>query len=181
MTTLNGKLDAALGTQTAALTLRAQRQQMIASNIANADTPGYKALDFNFTTAMRTAIATHGGASIVTHGGASIVTHGGTAIVTHGGTAIGTQGGTAAQPPAAALMRVAAVPAQTAPGHMAGLPSAYAGISTQYRMPAQPAADGNSVDMDLERARFAENSVRYEAALRFLNGQIKTLQSAIQG
>ena len=173
MTTLNGKLDAALGTQTAALTLRAQRQQMIASNIANADTPGYKALDFNFTTAMRTAIATHGGASIVTHGG--------TAIVTHGGTAIGTQGGTAAQPPAAALMRVAAVPAQTAPGHMAGLPSAYAGISTQYRMPAQPAADGNSVDMDLERARFAENSVRYEAALRFLNGQIKTLQSAIQG
>ena len=61
----------------------------------------------------------------------------------------------------------------------------YAGISTdyttQYRMPAQPSADGNSVDMDLERARFAENSVKYEAALKFLNGQIKTLLSAIQG
>ena len=73
------------------------------------------------------------------------------------------------------------LPAQTAPGHMGGLPSAYTGISTQYRIPAQPSADGNSVDMDLERSRFAENSVRYEAALRFLNGQVKTLLSAIQG
>ena len=155
MSITGGKLDQALATQSAALSLRVQRQQMIASNIANADTPGYKAVDFDFSKAMRAAIS-------------------------QPGTGSSSEAGDSAQP-VAGMMRVAATPAQTAPGHMSGLPSAYTGISTQYRRPAQPAADGNSVDMDLERSRFAENSVRYEAALRFLNGQVKTLLSAIQG
>lgn len=150
MTIPSGKLDAALHTQTTALTMRVQRQQMIASNIVNADTPGYKAVDFDFAAAMRAATGSSNGAAPAAN-------------------------------PAGGLMRVAATPARTAVGHLPGASSAYAGISTQYRVPAQPAADGNSVDMDLERARFAENSVRYEAALRFLNGQIKTLMSAIQG
>lgn len=41
--------------------------------------------------------------------------------------------------------------------------------------------DGNSVDLDRERANFVDNAVRYEATLRFLNGQAKTMLSAIQG
>jgi flagellar basal-body rod protein FlgB len=41
--------------------------------------------------------------------------------------------------------------------------------------------DGNTVDMDVEQARFADNSVRYEASLKFINGQISTLLSAIKG
>jgi flagellar basal-body rod protein FlgB len=36
----------------AALKLRAQRQQLLATNIANADTPGYKAVDFDFAAAL---------------------------------------------------------------------------------------------------------------------------------
>ena len=36
-----------------ALMLRAERQRVIASNIANADTPGYVARDFKFADAMR--------------------------------------------------------------------------------------------------------------------------------
>ena len=40
-----------------ALNLRAQRHQVLASNIANADTPHYKARDFNFETAMQHALA----------------------------------------------------------------------------------------------------------------------------
>jgi flagellar basal-body rod protein FlgB len=145
-----GKLDQALGVQSAALSLRVQRQQVLAANIANADTPGYKAVDFDFTRALRAATG-------------------------------GSQG-----PAAAAAPQGAVAPAVTAPGHQQASRSAYAGLSTagyraQYRTPAQPSADGNSVDMDLERARFAENSVKYEAALKFLNGQIKTLLSAIQG
>lgn len=40
-----------------ALVLRAERQRTIASNIANADTPGYVARDFNFKDAMSAAIA----------------------------------------------------------------------------------------------------------------------------
>ncbi|WP_019576784.1 flagellar basal body rod protein FlgB [Curvibacter lanceolatus] len=39
-----------------ALILRAQRQALLASNIANADTPGYKAKDINFSEAMQDAM-----------------------------------------------------------------------------------------------------------------------------
>ena len=52
-----GKLDDALGFQQTALALRAQRQQILASNIANADTPNYKARDIDFTKALQSALA----------------------------------------------------------------------------------------------------------------------------
>ena len=41
--------------QSKALVLRADRQRIIASNIANADTPGYVARDFNFSQALQAA------------------------------------------------------------------------------------------------------------------------------
>jgi flagellar basal-body rod protein FlgB len=41
--------------------------------------------------------------------------------------------------------------------------------------------DGNTVDMDRERAAFTDNAVRYEATLRFINGSAKTILAAIQG
>ena len=44
-----------------ALDLRSQRHQVLASNIANADTPNYKARDFDFKAAMQNAL---GGRSI---------------------------------------------------------------------------------------------------------------------
>src|SRR5450432_4070535 len=56
-----------------------------------------------------------------------------------------------------------------------------AGPTLQYRVPGHASLDGNSVEMDAERARFAENTVRYEAALRVLTAQIKTLLAAVQG
>lgn len=40
-----------------ALNLRTQRHQVLASNIANADTPNYKARDFDFSRAMQNALA----------------------------------------------------------------------------------------------------------------------------
>lgn len=52
-----GRLDEALGFHEHALRLRAQRQQLLATNIANADTPNYKALDFDFARAMQAALA----------------------------------------------------------------------------------------------------------------------------
>jgi flagellar basal-body rod protein FlgB len=52
-----GKLDEYLRFNETALNLRAQRQQLIASNIANADTPNYKARDFDFTSALQGAIS----------------------------------------------------------------------------------------------------------------------------
>lgn len=51
------QLDAALGFHETALRIRAQRQELIAANIANADTPHYKARDIDFKNAMKSAIS----------------------------------------------------------------------------------------------------------------------------
>lgn len=48
-----GKLDDYLRFNEAALSLRSQRQQVLASNIANADTPNYKARDIDFAAALQ--------------------------------------------------------------------------------------------------------------------------------
>lgn len=128
-----GKLDDAMDFQAQALKLRSYRQQLLASNIANSDTPNYKAVDFDFAAALRNASR-------------------------------------GAQPLAA-----------TAPGHLSPAGAAPAGAKVQFRGSTQPSIDGNTVDMDVERAQFVDNSVRYEAAVRFLNGQIRTLMSAIRG
>lgn len=50
-----GKLDAALQFQQDALSLRSKRQELLASNIANADTPNYKARDIDFAKALQQA------------------------------------------------------------------------------------------------------------------------------
>ena len=46
------KLDAALRFGQEALNLRAQRQEILAANIANADTPGYQARDIDFASQL---------------------------------------------------------------------------------------------------------------------------------
>ena len=48
-------------------------------------------------------------------------------------------------------------------------------------MPSQTNLDGNTVDRDRERASFAENAVKYESTLRFVNGQVRTMLEAIKG
>lgn len=50
------KLDDHMRFNEAALSLREKRQAVLASNIANADTPNYKARDFDFSTAMKAAV-----------------------------------------------------------------------------------------------------------------------------
>jgi flagellar basal-body rod protein FlgB len=57
-----GKLDEALRFHETALSLRAQRQQLLASNIANADTPNYKAKDIDFNSALKAAVTRSGAA-----------------------------------------------------------------------------------------------------------------------
>jgi flagellar basal-body rod protein FlgB len=51
----------------------------------------------------------------------------------------------------------------------------------QYRNPFQPALDGNTVEADLELARYAENAVAYQASLQFASGKISTLRTALAG
>lgn len=55
-----GKLDDYLRFNETALSLRSQRQTVLASNIANADTPNYKARDFDFTAALKGAMDRNG-------------------------------------------------------------------------------------------------------------------------
>jgi flagellar basal-body rod protein FlgB len=50
-----GRLDSEFGFLQSALNLRANRQQMLASNIANADTPNYKAVDIDFSKVLQAA------------------------------------------------------------------------------------------------------------------------------
>ena len=145
-------MTSGLDFQAKALVLRAERQRVIASNIANADTPGYVARDLNFKDAMLQA--TGAGSSSGLRTGNSNSPGGATNGMTHphhialsGGTS-GSLGGSS---------------------HLA------------YTVQSQPSLDGNSVDLDRERANFTDNAVRYEATLRFINGESKTLLSAIQG
>ena len=53
---MTGKLDNALGFYENALRFRSQRQQLLAANIAKADTPNYKARDLDFGKAMQAAM-----------------------------------------------------------------------------------------------------------------------------
>ena len=62
--TMTVRVDDFLSFQKTALGLRAQRQQVLAANIANADTPNYKARDFDFSTALRDAVAGRQGADL---------------------------------------------------------------------------------------------------------------------
>ena len=138
------RLKNALDFNAQALLLRAERTRVLASNIANADTPNYKARDFDFRSALAQAT--------------------------------GVQAGTGTTAGAASM-----APVRTAAGHLAAAGSAAGGPTLLYRTPLQTALDANTVDMDMERAAFADNTLRYEAGLRFINGQIRTLMTAING
>jgi flagellar basal-body rod protein FlgB len=140
-------LTSALDFQAKALVVRADRQRIIASNIANADTPGYAGRDINFKDAMESALGTNS---------LSILPS-----APSGGTPDG-------------MTNARHIPLQSTTGSLGS-------NRLDYTVQTQPAMDGNSVDLDRERANFVDNSVRYEATLRFINGQSKTILSAIQG
>lgn len=72
-------------------------------------------------------------------------------------------------------------PLRTHTGHLAAQGIGPHSPKMLYRTPTQNALDANTVDLDVERANFAENSLRYEASLRFLNGQIRSLLTSING
>ena len=76
--------------------------------------------------------------------------------------------------------------ARTSPRHIGFSPIGELGGGASqaelgYSVQAQPNMDNNTVDLDRERAAFVDNTVRYEAALRFINGQSKTMLAATTG
>ena len=115
--------DSIFGIHGQALMFQSQRMGILASNIANADTPNFKARDLSFHDALRAAAGQ----------------------------------GTVGQPLALA---------HDQPGQLSGT-AVNGGAQELYRIPDQPALDGNTVDMDRERVRFTENAVAYQTTLSF--------------
>ena len=118
-----------------AMNLRTYRHQVLASNVANADTPQYKARDFDFQRAMQQAAGGMDGA-----------------LGLNGTDArhLGNAGGL------------------SAPG-------------LQFRTETQSAVDGNTVDMDVERAQIAENAFHYQVLSMLITDRFKGMRSALSG
>ena len=114
-----------------ALNIRNKRNDIIASNIANAATPNYKARDINFLDEFKK------------------VTNTGEIKTTHS-------------------------------NH---IPTKNYNISGKafYRDPVIASLDGNTVELSVEQMQFAENTMKYQTTLRFLNGKITKMISAIRG
>ena len=72
-------------------------------------------------------------------------------------------------------------PVRTQAGHM-GAASGPGLVETAkaFAVQAQTNLDSNGVDMDRERAAFVDNSLRYEATLRFINGTVRTQLDAMK-
>ena len=101
--------DPLFGIHGRALEVRQARLGLLASNIANAATPGFKARDLDFRAALDGARA------------------------------------------------------------------------ERYRVPVQASLDGNSVELSVEQAQFAQNAVQYRTTLAFLNGRVNTIMTALKG
>ncbi|MEE9396379.1 MAG: flagellar basal body rod protein FlgB [Methylococcales bacterium] len=124
--------DTALGLHPQALTLRGKRTEVLAANLANADTPGYKARDVDFQSVLKKV-----------------------------------------QPRPVTLEGTHSLHIQP--------PRQMLGASLQYRIPNQPSLDGNTVETHIEQAKFTENAMQYQASLRFVNGRVSSLLTALKG
>jgi len=131
---ING-IDKEFGFLQNALNLRTHRQQVLASNIANADTPNYKARDIDFAKELQRAQGVQAGNLNLN---------------------------------------------ATSAGHMQASGGTL-NAQALYRVPVQPSIDGNTVDMDVERAQFADNAIHYQFILDRISSKFKTMQSAIRG
>lgn len=150
------KLDAALSFHQNALRVRGQRQELIAANIANADTPNYKARDLDFGAAMKNAMAGVARAGL------------------NNETSKAAQ--TIAKTSGLHLDGMPANLTSPSPAFASGAPG-----EPLFRPIIQGSVDGNTVDMDVERNQFADNAIRYEASLTMINSQLKQMLAAIQG
>lgn len=128
--------DKAFGVHEHALTLRAERANILANNITNADTPGFQARDIDFKEVLKTM---------------------------------------SGQPGMNMSM------SSTQQGHANGLLNADSINGLKYRTVAQPSIDGNTVDLQKERAEFTKNTLDFNSSFTFLNSRIRGLMTAIRG
>jgi flagellar basal-body rod protein FlgB len=123
--------DTALGIHPQALSVREKRGEVLAANLANADTPGYQARDLDFKAILKQNLSE----------------------------------------------TVAMERTQT--GHFA--PQQLLTSRLMYRNPSQVSLDGNTVEANVEQARYAENAVQYQASLEFIGNKFSGLMMALRG
>lgn len=121
----------ALGIHPQALTMREKRSEVLATNLANSDTPGYKARDLDFKSILKQNL------------------------------------------PLAQTME------RTQAGHFA--PQQLLEARLMYRNPGQVSLDGNTVEANVEQAKYAENAVQYQASLQFISNKFSGLMMALRG
>ncbi len=118
--------DKALGVHPFSMKLRLDRAEVIASNLANVDTPGFKSRDVDYSQIMQSVSSSFSQNRDVD----------------------------------------------------------FAGVQTdelKYRVPYQPSSDGNTVELNIEQAKFASNSMDFQTSLTFLNMKINGLHKVISG
>ena len=134
------QLDSMFNFQQTALRVQGQRQELLASNIANADTPNYKARDISFADTMKKAMGDAG------------------TSIEAGMNGVAGVAATAAALPLAAVAGPIGTAASalftTSPLHFAssastGNDSQAASLDAQYRTGTQGSVDGNTVDGDV--------------------------------
>ncbi len=174
--------DKALGIHEKALNFRAQRAEVLANNIANADTPHYKARDLEFSSVLASQTSKNGTFNLnrtsarhiegeaaalpVARGSLSTIEHCGASlrglqsVAPIWSTIVSTLGGTA---------------------NIGGEGVSFSAESLQYRTPHHPSIDGNTVDAQVEQAAYTKNAVDFQASFTFLNSKFKGLMSAIKG
>lgn len=135
-------LDPIFGIHADALSVQRRRMEVLSANIANADTPGFKARDIDFAAALSAAAGNSSGPSVQTR-----------PLTTH---------------------------AQHIPLGMSGT-SFDTASQLAYRVATQPSVDGNTVDVQVEQAKFADAALHYQASLQFADGKVKSLLTAITG
>lgn len=132
-------MDSVFGIHEQAIQVRKERQAILANNLANADTPNYKARDLDWRKQMADA-------QLELDSG-----------------------------------RYKPDMQKTNSRHMDGFAEASTDDYLKYRMPTQPALDGNTVETHIEKAQFMENAMQYQATLEFLNGKITSIRGALRG
>ena len=124
--------DTALGIEPKALALREKRSEILGANLANADTPNFKARDVDFKSVLKQAM------------------------------------------PSGVTMK------STQEGHIVP-PRQLFGADLMYRNPYQVSLDGNTVEANIEQAKYSENAVQYQASLQFINNKFSGLMTAVRG
>ena len=123
-------IDNALGVHAQALGLRSKRMEVLARNIANADTPHFKAKDIDFRSVLKQTRED----SLQTTNNLHMP-----------------------------------LPMEESPG------------GEKYRIPFNAAFDGNTVELNVEQAKFGQIAADYQATFNILENRASGIRRALRG